>query len=316
MKLKEKLKVRLQFLKYRMEDFSITKSIAEFIEFHKMFNKYGREFNRICDDISYYEKEMLPEVKKLKETTGHEHFAKVELEDKILNIIDQDEGILTYQGEELYNLGMICAKAGLEKVVMRALDDPKAPLQQDIFGLNIGMFCARHGLEDCAIKALDNKEASVQQSTLGKYNIGMMCAQEGLERATIKAIENPQAVIQRETSYGKTIGLMCIETNMYGPIEKLFDLYPQTVFQKNDTGGGFETGIIYLNRFARSSSKCQKLLHKIHNIQESFNYDESVYNEFEESIKNESNQDNLSKDNEDINNLTIEAQDNETEKEI
>ena len=294
MELKERLKVRLQFLKYRMEDFTLKNHIKELIEFHKEFNKYGREFNMIRDDISYYERELLPEVKKLKETTGHEHFAKVELEDKILKLIDQDEGILTYQGEQLYNLGMICAKVGLEKVVMRALDDPKAPLQQDVFGLNIGMFCARYGLEDCAIKALDNHEASIQQTYLAKYNIGMMCAQEKLERATLKAVENKQAIIQRESSYGKTIGLLCIDSKLSEPIEKLFDLYPPIAFQTNKLGFGFESLVLNKDTMLKGMK-----------IRESYHYDESVYNEFEEMVKNEANQC-----------LSADNKDNEIEKEV
>ena len=116
MRFKDKLKWELHLLNYKMKDFSVSKYIKEMIEFHKEYNKYGKEFNMLFDEISRYELEMLPEVNKLK-SIGHEHFAKVELEDKILNIIDQDEGILTYQGEQLYNLGMICAKAGLDKEI-------------------------------------------------------------------------------------------------------------------------------------------------------------------------------------------------------
>jgi len=293
MRFKDKLKWELHLLNYKMKDFSVSKYIKEMIEFHKEYNKYGKEFNMLFDEISRYELEMLPEVNKLK-SIGHEHFAKVELEDKILNIIDQDEGILTYQGEQLYNLGMICAKAGLDKVVYRALEDPKAPLQQDVFGLNIGMFCARYGLEDCAIKALENPEASIQQTTLGRYNIGMMCAQEKLERATLKAVENKQAIIQRESSYGKTIGLMCIDSKLSEAVEKLFELYPPIVFQKDNYGIGF------------ASSCCSKdVWIKGMNIQESYHYDESVYNEFEEMVKNEANQ-----------SLLTDNKDNEIEKEV
>lgn len=101
---------------------------------------------------------------------------------------------------------MYAAICGLENVVLKALDNQKASIQQNNSGMNIGMYAAYSGLEEATLKALNNKTASAQTCdnfglyneekighSVDKFNIGMFAALKGLKKATKKAWNDPVA---------------------------------------------------------------------------------------------------------------------------
>lgn len=132
---------------------------------------------------------------------------------KILSLINENDDVLKIVDKEGYNIGMLAAKLKLEDVVLRALDNMEASLQQSYIGkMNIGMYAAEYDLEKATIKALDNAEASLQQSTY-RENIGMKAAKYGLEEATIKALDNYEASIQQDF-WGYNIGMYAVQSRL------------------------------------------------------------------------------------------------------
>ncbi len=115
------------------------------------------------------------------------------------------------------NIGMIAAKNKLERIVLLALKNEEASLQQDDLGYNIGMYAATKKLESATIKALQNKKASIQQNCNGE-NIGMIVARHNLEHAMIIALQNSEAVEQRD-SEGRNILDIIEGKNTYGIVK-------------------------------------------------------------------------------------------------
>ena len=79
-----------------------------------------------------------------------------------------------------------------DDVVLKALDNYEASIQQDNSGKNIGMMAAINRREKATLKALDNPVASVQQSKYG-MNIGMYAASKCMVKPALKALENVEA---------------------------------------------------------------------------------------------------------------------------
>ena len=166
-------------------------------------------YEKIIKEMEYYQEEIMPEVEKLK---GHTHFLKTETEDKILKWIEEDPDCLRDRTIASTNIGMYAAEVGLDKVVLRCLDDDVASTQVDHDGMNIGMYAAQYGLEDCVIKALNNKVASLQQDVNG-CNLGMYAAIYELKVATLKALDNHEASIQ-QNDLGNNIGIISAKYGM------------------------------------------------------------------------------------------------------
>ncbi|MBR6779272.1 MAG: hypothetical protein IKM43_03925 [Clostridia bacterium] len=89
---------------------------------------------------------------------------------KLINIIDEHPELVTIQDKDGYNLGMICAQYGLEKVVINCLKDADAATQQNCRSQNIGMIAAAQPvqLKKATLFALQNKEAVAQMDNQGR----------------------------------------------------------------------------------------------------------------------------------------------------
>ena len=119
------------------------------------------------------------------------------LEDEILKDIERKPEIL-YETDNIgRNLGMICCVYGLERVVLKCLEDNYASTQQDIEGYNLGMYACLGGLIYPAFKSLDNKKAALQQNSSG-LNIGMCAAFAKMEPVVLKALQNKEAALQKD----------------------------------------------------------------------------------------------------------------------
>ena len=112
---------------------------------------------------------------------------QMQIEKAILKEIIENPEVLTIQDENGMNLGMHCAKNGLEKVVLYCLNDEKASLQTDNRGKNLGIYCAIYYLKKAMIKALKNKHAYWHMDDNG-YRIRDY-ALEFLDLEDIKMIE-------------------------------------------------------------------------------------------------------------------------------
>ena len=173
-----------------------------------------------------------------KNLNGHKHFRLKEVEDSILSLIEFDPSVLTIQNPEEhhslgknYNIGMLAAAFGLEAVVIRALDDKVASVQQNSDGYNIGMVAARKKMESAVLKALDNKEASAQVDHC-LYNIGMTAAMSGLEQATIKAMENTETRLAVSKYANKNIAMHAADSLLKNAVMKALDI-PELYMQKD-----------------------------------------------------------------------------------
>lgn len=169
----------------RVKDFLEQKSIKKqcrsaYVQIQELFNEYG---------------EFLPEVRKINWNDGHTHYKTQEIEEKIIELIDEDERVLLIQNDRGVNIGMKACYYGLKNVILRALENEEAGAQQDKIGSNLGHYCMRLGMEDLVIRALDNHKIVTQQDEEG-YNLGMLCAKEEMEDAVIKALDNPVASTQ------------------------------------------------------------------------------------------------------------------------
>ena len=186
--------------------------IQDLIEKHNTKVQCRSAYEQIIDELYTYSKE-LDEILKLKQETGHTHFRTKEVEDKVLRLIDEDDRVLTIMGRTKDNIGMWACRLRLENIVLRALDNHEASIQQDFGGENIGMMAARYGLENAVIKALDNYEASIQRSNLNCDNIGMLAAKAGMEMAVLKALDNPVASTQQNLN-GDNIGILAANKSL------------------------------------------------------------------------------------------------------
>lgn len=155
-----------------------------------------------------------------------------ELDKKIRRTIMMYPELLTVQDEHKQNIGIICAKFGLEQSVLVALQDNEASLQQDESGMNIGMWCAIGQLFNAVVNALDNNEASLQQDCWGR-NIGMFCAMLKLETATLKALNNYQASLQQDET-GFNIGIYAAQSGLENATLKALDNNEASLQQDED----------------------------------------------------------------------------------
>jgi hypothetical protein len=86
-------------------------------------------------------------------------FKQRAVENMILRIIKEKPYILTMQDNRGLNLGMIAADYGLERVVVKCLDNETASLQVDNNGQTIGIHAAIAFLKKATIKAMRNRYA-------------------------------------------------------------------------------------------------------------------------------------------------------------
>lgn len=210
-------------------------------------------YQSIVEELTQYKELYFEEVKKL---NGHPHFKTKEVEEKVIELINEDERVLlltdkkgrnvgfdaaeleleeivirvldnheasTMQDNQGQNLGMVSAINGLSKATYKALDNSVASVQIDYNGNNIGMFCPANCDEVVSIKALDNKEASMQLGGLSyNYNIGMLCAERGLLTATLKALDNEEASTQ-QNMLGQNIGMLAAINGLEEAVLKALD---------------------------------------------------------------------------------------------
>ena len=196
-------------LKNKIEQFNSRKSAENNIVYQQIMDLLF-SYSHDAVEISKFEKE-----------TGHQHFRTKEVEEKVLELIERDESVLTIMDSYNQNIGMRAVSLGLEEIVLRSLDNKEASLQQNDWKRNIGMLSANMGLKRATLKALDNYEASVQLSD-DKKNIGMFAAYGGLEDAVIKALDNKEASCQR-TDDGLTIAMMAVSLGMKNATKKALD---------------------------------------------------------------------------------------------
>jgi len=181
-----------------------------------------KSYNKILDLIDVYYKHLGSIENADSYKTFHEY-----VENKIMDVIDQDESVLNVVSNNLdesiqervrklgarlfmentETIGDFALGSGMLNVVSRVLDNEEASTHQNKFtGMNIGMQIAQAGYPRLTEKALDNKVASVQQDKIGK-NIGMYavkgCDQNG---PALKALENPKASVQQDLN-GLNIGM-------------------------------------------------------------------------------------------------------------
>lgn len=162
--------------------------------------KLKQAYDRLCDIFDKFER-------------ARKKGLKVDVPtSKFVSLLKKYPELLTYQNASGRNLGMKAALCGLEDIVLIALDNYEASVQQTDTGYNIGMFSAASGLEIATLKALDNQEASIQQNGSGE-NIGMIAADKYLEQAVLKALDNPVASVQQD-KFGKNIGMHAVEHNL------------------------------------------------------------------------------------------------------
>ena len=191
----------------------------------------GMIYDLIIKELDLYEQDY----KFLKNKSNLETRRK-EVEEKILNLIEEDDRVLAIQdlNKEHYNIGMVTASLKLENIVLRALDDPIASLQQDKRKLNLGTISAFYKLEKATMKALDNVEASLQQDEWG-MNMGMMAANCGMEKCVLKALDNKEACSQIDM-WGDNLGIYCAREQFNEATLKALDNAEMST-HINETGG-------------------------------------------------------------------------------
>lgn len=86
-------------------------------------------------------------------------FKQRAVENLILRIVKEKPYLLTIQDNRGLNLGMIAADYGLERVVVKCLDNETASLQVDNNGQTIGIHAAIAFLKKATIKAMRNRDA-------------------------------------------------------------------------------------------------------------------------------------------------------------
>lgn len=86
-------------------------------------------------------------------------FKQRAVENLILRIVKEKPYLLTIQDNRGLNLGMIAADYGLERVVVKCLDNETASLQVDNNGQTIGIHAAIAFLKKATIKAMKNSYA-------------------------------------------------------------------------------------------------------------------------------------------------------------
>lgn len=154
-------------------------------------DRLKQAFDKVCD--------MLTRLSKAKDV-DNSTIAKFE------NLFAKHPEILTYQDQYGRNLGMVAGTLGFEQLVLVALDNYEASIQQNINGANIGMVVALNQLETATLKALDNKVASTQQDKDG-WNIGIYAIYSRLEKPALKALDNREASVQLNKD-GRNMGMV------------------------------------------------------------------------------------------------------------
>ena len=147
-----------------------------------------------------------------KNLNGHTHFKTKEVQEKVINLINEDERVLFIRDDCGRHIGFDACRLKLEDVVIRVLENEKASLIQDNAGYNLGMMSAIYELDKATLKALDNTQASLQQNNIGN-NIGMYASTNCSEVVTLKALENDEASIQQDET-GYNIGMICAQNGL------------------------------------------------------------------------------------------------------
>lgn len=131
---------------------------------------------------------------------------------KFENLFAKHPELVAYQNKYGQNLGMIAGTLGFEQLVLVALDNYEASIQQSQTGSNIGMISASNRLETATLKALDNEVASTQQDNFG-WNIGICAIYWWLEKPALKALDNPKASVQLNKD-GRNMGMVAVLKGM------------------------------------------------------------------------------------------------------
>jgi len=169
------------------------KKVKDFLEQESIKRNCRSAYVQIQELFNEY-REYLPEVRKINRN-GYTHYKTQEIEEKIIELINEDDRVLLIQNDNGENIGMKACYHGLKNVILRALENEEAGAQQDKLGSHLGHYCLRCEMEDLVIRALDNHKIATQQDEEG-YNLGMLCAIKGMENAVIKALDNHEASTQ------------------------------------------------------------------------------------------------------------------------
>ena len=178
----------------------------------------GFLYDQIIDEFEKL-KSNSQQIKDLKKS-GYVPPIVTEVENKVLELIDEDESVLTWV-ENFWgkNIGMMAAELGLEKVVLRALDNNEASIQTDCHGQNLGIYAARYDMETAVLKSMDNKDSVLQQD-IDCCNIAMYAVCHNMKQAVAKALENKELMLQQDR-HGFNFGHICVRSGGYE------DMYPQ-----------------------------------------------------------------------------------------
>ena len=201
---------------------------------NKLYKRYSVDFDYFYKKLIDYRSKIMREEKLI---GNKEHFLKAKLENELLSAIEYDEEILLVQDKDSkFNLAMLAAMCGMEKVVIKGLENPKVAIQRDCYYKNLGMHAAISNLHDATMLALDNPIASIQQDDFGA-NIGIIAAYQGMEDCVLKALDNKQASFQKD-EYDKTMGFISAEKDLALATLKTVQKYPEQIFDRNDMCGG------------------------------------------------------------------------------
>jgi len=182
-------------------------------------------YQSILKELKEYKDVYFEEAKKL---NGHQHFKVKEVQEKIINLINEDDRVLLIKNQYGRTLGFFACELKLEDVVLRVLDNYESSIIQDENGKNVGMESVSCGLHKAALKALDNKELSCQTMGSSGWNIGMFCAINGFEEGVIKALDNKEASLQ-QGSDGRNIGMYAAESKLNRATFKALDNYEASI---------------------------------------------------------------------------------------
>ena len=189
-------------------------------------------YQSILKELKEYKELYFEEAKKL---NGHPHFKTKEVQEKVINLINEDERVLFIRGDWGRTLGFEAAKLKLEDVVLRILDNHDASLIQDDNGKNIGIEAMSTKLFKAVLKALDNHELCCQKSGYWGQTLGMFCAIDGYEEGVLKALDDKEASHLRCSLKGKNIGMYAAENGLNKAVLKALDDYDLST-QRDDEG--------------------------------------------------------------------------------
>ena len=161
--------------------------------------------NKEFDNVIKLMEKVEPYLDEIELIKPHKHFIVGEIEQEILEKLENNPELKTFQNKYLKNLGMFACERGFEDIAMLFLENPETALQTDDEGNNIGMYAAKNGMEKVVLKALDNYDLSVQRN-YDFENLGMIAAYNKMENATIKALDNDIASTQ-QNPHGFNIGM-------------------------------------------------------------------------------------------------------------